>query len=497
MGSGFGFDVGLGTVSGSTNVKSGVNAGKPGAPPTVMDIVEKIGVGIVKSYAIKAAIGATINAIVPGTTAAIANAWATGEGIIGGATAVADTLGLAASAAGTNIAAGASSAMAATGFAEAGTALAAGEFSAALAAVGPAGWAVLAAVAIFSIFGFGGSSSPPPKEPKFHAAIYVTGNNNINAIAPMLETQDYHAVPDAYKTLAYGLVKVAFNAVKEAEAISKVASPFDYIYMKVEFNRIAMSVGVGAPNAKTLGVVGANEIYNYDTPPDKMQVNTLAKGVVDAIIAEFKRGTSADAKGQETLDLAAKKISGYNLNELSSGLVSDLTTGTNKLNTGIEKGIFAPSVAESNRISSLILAATSKAAYITDSEGNTIVSDTIPEGGSNMVYSMKQGKFVNNPYGLDTILLDQNDRPVYNIEGTSAGLTIDDFSSADVVGANRPANVLNMQAPTAASSASGGGVVISAPTTSTVDNKQIITYVSSQTISTDSVRNAATQVGVG
>jgi hypothetical protein len=348
---------------------------------------------------------------------------------------------------------------------------------------------------------FGGNKkSPPPKEPKFHAAIYVTGNNNINAIAPMLETQDYHAVPDAYKTLAYGLVKVAFNAVKEAEVISKVASPFDYIYMKIEFNRIAMSVGVGAPNAKTLGVVGANEIYNYDTPPDKMQVNTLAKGIVDAIIAEFKRGTSADAKGQETLDSAAKKISGYSLNELSSGLVSDLTTGTNKLNTGIEKGIFAPSVAESNRISALMLAS--------KNAPNTQAASTGYSGGDSgdyysidavdQIWSMKEGKYVDRPgTAAGAYLLDEQGRPVFDIAGTSAGLTIDDFSSADVVGANRPANVLNMQAPTAASSASGGGVVISAPTTSTVDNKQIITYVSSQTISTDSVRNAATQVGVG
>ena len=201
---------------------------------------------------------------------------------------------------GTAVVEGVSSAVAATGFVEAGSLLMAGELSAALAAIGPAGWVVLGVVAVASFLGYGGGgSSPPPKESKFHAAIYVSGNNDISAIAPVYQTTDYHAPPDAYKTIAYGLLRVAFNAAKAAEQVTKMTPPFDYLYIKVEFNRISLCWGKGAPDANTLATSDANQAGSWGAPTPETNLNSIAKDIVDLITAEFKKIAGADAKKLE------------------------------------------------------------------------------------------------------------------------------------------------------------------------------------------------------
>jgi hypothetical protein len=110
-----------------------------------------------------------------------------------------------------------------------------------------------------------------------------------------------------------------------------------------------------------------------------------------------------------------------------------------------------------------------------------------------MVYSIKQGKFVKNPYGLDVILLDHGDRPVYNIEGTSAGLSIDDFVSAERAG-SRTANIL---APpvTAGSAAGGGATVVNAPSVVTTDASSLTNYYTTNQTTIDALRAAQTQTG--
>ena len=102
---------------------------------------------------------------------------------------------------------------------------------------------------------------------------------------------------------------------------------------------------------------------------------------------------------------------------------------------------------------------------------------------------MKQKKFVKNPFGLDTILLDAQDRPVYNIEGTSAGLTIDDFVSAATAG-NRLANVID-------NTASSGGAtsnVVVGPTTTKVDNSAVTNYYTPVNGVIDIIRGTASNV---
>jgi hypothetical protein len=357
----------------------------------------------------------------------------------------------------------------------------------------PVGWIILGGLALFSIFGGGGGSSPPPKQPKFHAAMYVSGNNDPNAIAPIHETTDYHAVPDSFKTIAYGLLRVAFNATKAAEAVTKITPRWDWLYIKVQFDKISLIWGKGAPPKESLLADSYPDNMSWAAPSSQTNLNSVASDIIDKITGEFKTDLAAENANIKKLDTAATGLKNYTLDELSSGLITELKSGNLKLDPNIKKGIYAADVNESNRISSLILAATSKAAYITDSEGNPIASNTIPVGGSNMVYSMKQGKFVKNPYGLDTILLDAQDRPVYNIEGTSAGLTIDDFVSAERAGA-RTANILAPPA-TAGSAAGGGATVVNAPSVINNDASSLTNFYQTNQTAIDTLRAAQTQTG--
>ena len=472
-GGSYSYSGGLGGVwnpaGSSSSKRSGVNAGRPG-PPSTMDIVGSIAESVAKSYLIKTGIGIAANAIAPGIAyeMTVANLAAGGgfSGFVAGAEAGASMLG-------TAVVEGVSSAVAATGFAEAGSLMMAGELSAGLAAIGPAGWVVLGVIAVASFLGYGGGgSSPPPKEPKFHAAIYVSGNNDISAIAPVYQTTDYHAPPDAYKTIAYGLLRVAFNAAKAAEQVTKMTPPFDYLYIKVEFNRISLCWGKGAPDANTLATSDANQAGSWGAPTPETNLNSIAKDIVDLITAEFKKIAGADAK---KLDTAAKGLLSYGLNDLSSDLISDLKTGDFKLDTKVGKGIFSNNVAESNRISALINAASSKA-------------PTSGEDGIPLVWSMKDNAYVEN-LNPGAVLYDAQGRPVYDIPGTSSGITSADFGGTDIVGIDRPANLYSPTTGTVTSGAGAGGTVISAPSSTKIDNSSVANFYNPPATAVDGIRN--------
>jgi hypothetical protein len=123
-----------------------------------------------------------------------------------------------------------------------------------------------------------------------------------------------------------------------------------------------------------------------------------------------------------------------------------------------------------------------------------VITKEATAGGVPMVYSIKDGAFVENKYP-GALILDAAGRPVYDIEGTSAGLSVEDFVSGTVAGANRPANVL--QPPPARTGGSGTGstnntVVEGAK----IDNSQVTIFVNSLTTSIDVVRSTGIQVGI-
>ena len=528
-GTGLAFDTGLGGAfgggggsisSGSAMVVNGVSRsgsvrGRATQKPSTMDYVEAIGGSMLKSFAINKAIGAVSTSLFGATPMALASNFYSGAQLGMAGFTPATFVGPLQPGALTGLEMFGGSAAASTAPVVAGevagtAALTEGSLAAApeLAAMGPVGWTVLAVVAAFLIFdsyGGGGGSSPPPKEPKFHAAIYITGNNNVNAIQTMYETIDYHAVPDAYKTIAYGLLRVAFNATKSSEAVTKISSPYDFIYMKTQFDRISMLVGKGAPSLSSLTADSATEVLSWPAAAEGTNLNRIAQDIINWVRDEFKK--VAKAENLDKLDTAAKALGSYSLDEISRGLIPDLKKGKYALDTSVEKGIYANNVAESNRIAQLIQTAEANAAYITEATEDEYGFDPndmnyrgprkrikIKEGeagGVAMVYSLKEGKFIESKFP-GAILIDTAGRPVYDIEGTSVGLTVEDFASASVVGANRQANIL---VDTPASTAGGAGsTVVTTVTGPTVDNSAITNYYNSLSTVVDPIRGATSNV---
>lgn len=529
-GTGLSFDSGLGGVyssglgggsisSGSAVVVNGVARSRATQQkPSTMDYVSAIGGSMLKSFAINQAIGAVSTAAFGATPMALlGNAYSglqlgmagftpatfvgpLAPGALTGMELGASFAGGSSAAAGTAVAAEGATAAA---VAEGGLA-ASGGLSAGLATAMPYIAAALVVFAIFDSYG-GGGSSPPPKEPKFHAAIYITGNNNVNAIQPMYETFDYHAVPDVYKTIAYGLLRVAFNATKSSEQVTKISAPYDFIYMKVQFDRISMLVGKGAPSLASLQADTATEVLSWPAPAEGTNLNTHARDIIHWVRDEFKK--VAKDENLDKLDKAASALGSYTLDEISRGLIPDLQKGKYALDKNVEKGIYANNVAESNRIAQLIQTAESKKAYTTEATADTYEFDPNDTdyrngadrnlvkgdpGGIPMVYSLKDGAYVENKFP-GAILIDTAGRPVYDIEGTSAGLTVDDFVSASIAGTNRPANILP---DTPAGGAGGGGsTTVATVTGPTVDNSAVTNYYQNLSSVVDPYRGATPQVG--
>jgi hypothetical protein len=501
-GSGGGGSVSSGSGSGSVAINGVARSRATQQKPSTMDYVSAIGGSLLKSFAINKGIGMASTALFGATPMALAGNFISGAQLGMAGFTPATFVGPLAPGAATGLSMFApAAAEVAVGTAAAGTATttvaAAGTTSGIGASLAAAAPYVLAAVAVYmivdSIYG-GGGSSPPPKEPKFHAAIYVTGNNNVNAITTTYETTEYHAVPDAYKTIAYGLLRVAFNATKSSEQVTKIASPYDFIYMKVQFDKISMLVGKGAPSLTSLQSDSATEVLSWEAPTESTNLNTLARDIIHWVRDEFKKIAKDENLGK--LDKAASALGSYSLDEISRGLIPDLEKGKYALDKSVEKGIYANNVAESNRIAQLIDTANRNKGYLSegtaaeyDEYGNITKQATV--GGIPMVYSLKDGKFIESKFP-GALLIDTAGRPVYDIEGTSAGLSVEDFASASVVGANRPANVL---VEASSSGSSGGGTTnVTTVTGPRVDNSAVTNYYNSLSTVVDPIRGTASNV---
>jgi hypothetical protein len=232
---------------------------------------------------------------------------------------------------------------------------------------------------------------------------------------------------------------------------------------------------------------------SWPTPTESTNLNTLARDIIHWVRDEFKK--IAKDENLDKLDKAANGLGSYSLDEISRGLVPDLARGKYELDKSVEKGIYANNVAESNRIAQLISAANVNKAYTSeataatyDEYGNLMT----PEGASvPMIYSLKDGKFIENKFP-GALVVDAAGRPVYDIEGTSTGLSVDDFVSSTVAGGSRPANVL---ADTPASTSGGAGsTTVTTVTGPTVDNSAVTNYYNSLSSVVDPIRGTASNV---
>jgi hypothetical protein len=175
------------------------------------------------------------------------------------------------------------------------------------------------------------------RKPKYHIGSYITGNNDIDVISSIYETTEFHEPPDVYKTIAYGILRAAFNVAKAAEAVTKVNPPFDYLYIKIESTKIALCWGTGEPDINSLSTSTTNEVEVWGPPDTNTNLNAIVFQIIRLILAEFKKVPGADFN---RLDTAEKSLVKRTLEKLSSELIWDLKEGNIKLDRTVQKGSY-------------------------------------------------------------------------------------------------------------------------------------------------------------
>ena len=290
-----------------------------------------------------------------------------------------------------------------------------------------------------SLFGGGGGSSYVPV-PTVWRIVRVSGNNNLNAIVDLQAPKDNP--PKEYSDLCDSLLKVGFNATKTAEVAIGKPAPYDFLMCSMN-NRdgVFFSMRKGDPASADIYAVkvGASD--------KTFSAGKAASEVVKLITTAFKEAYAADATA---LDNASKLLNKKTYKELSTGLTKELQKGTDKTGTGkldasIERGVFGGTVAED----AIIMAGRTNAPQAAvSSYGDYGGPDSPP-----MVYSMKEGKYVEAPsemkevdvvdsewgyatkvtrkvYTPGVLMLDKDGNPIFD-RNKSGGIDLEDLYKPD------------------------------------------------------------------
>jgi hypothetical protein len=287
---------------------------------------------------------------------------------------------------------------------------------------GPVGGAIGAFIGSL----LGGSSAPTPPDPAVWRIIRVRDNNNINAIVDLQAPRE--EPPKEFYALADSLIRVGFNTTKSAEVSLKKPTPFDFIHCYMDKNKILISLRTGSPDK------AGNDI-DLGKPDKTFSAGKAASQIVKHVTDAFKAAYAADTAA---LDDAAKLLNRKTFDELGGDLAKNLKTGKDKIDTKIEKGVFGGTTAED----AIIAAGRNNAPMSIGGEvdqNSGAISGTTP-----MVYSMKEGKYVelptesvlvkgedglmynNRQYMPNVLMLDKNGNPIYD-KNSSGGIDLADI----------------------------------------------------------------------
>jgi hypothetical protein len=292
-------------------------------------------------------------------------------------------------------------------------------------AAGPLG--ALAGFVIGSaLAGLFGSSAPTPPDPAVWRIIRVRDNNNINAIVDLQAPRE--EPPKEFYALADSLIRVGFNTTKSAEVLLKKPTPFDFIHCYMDKNKVLISLRTGSPDK------AGNDI-DLGKPDKTFSAGKAASQIVKHVTDAFKSAYAADTAA---LDDAAKLLNRKTFDELGGDLAKNLKTGKDKIDTKIEKGVFGGTTAED----AIIAAGRNNAPMSIGGEvdqNSGAITGTTP-----MVYSMKEGKYVELPaenflyegedglmynsrrYMSNVLMLDKNGNPIYDTN-SSGGIDLADI----------------------------------------------------------------------
>jgi hypothetical protein len=233
----------------------------------------------------------------------------------------------------------------------------------------PVTWIVLAAFLLF------GRKKKAPTA--VHKAIAIVGNSNIDAKHTVFTR---HNPPKAYFDAADQFLNVAFNATKTLEIKTGKRAPFDYIYMRVESDRVEIDYGEGAFK-QHLKSTGALEGKRLGGGIHTVQIPVVAKQIVDHIGEKFKTASSEDT---EKIERGLEELGRKSIKTLTSGIEASISRDLNK----------APSSVESSELSKSIQAES----LLTQFQAPTM--ETISDGeseqstGERLIYDFRTGKMI-------------------------------------------------------------------------------------------------------
>lgn len=267
------------------------------------------------------------------------------------------------------------------------------------------------------LFGKGGGGHTP--NPRVHSYLRIRGNNDINALAIVYDNND--STNENMRDTAKRLARAAWNAAKIIEARTKIPSPIDGVYMRVERDMVCCDLPL--PGESPSASVYAKHHKNYGKPDKSVayytnlivkQVGELYKQLVSGKSAEIQQAIDTGLKYKSTTTLTSGaapelKAGKYKIDQSvstadSDAKAMDLATALAK-NPPKITGLETSSDGENGTQAALLRDPTR-----TDSEGNANYLIVGPNGeylttdqagnvgAKRMVFSLKEGKYVEAPY---------------------------------------------------------------------------------------------------
>jgi murein DD-endopeptidase MepM/ murein hydrolase activator NlpD len=247
---------------------------------------------------------------------------------------------------------------------------------------------------IGSVIGsFLGRSKPRQPNPAVWRVIRVKGNNNIAAITDLQPPRE--SPPAGWNDFADALIRVGFNAAKAAEVETKEQSPFDFIMCSIDRDNVIISLRTGDPNS-------AGNDLNLGKPSKDFDAGQSASKIVKHVADAFKAAYSAKS---EAIDKASKLLNSRTYATVSKGLLKELSTGKNKIDTTVEQGVFGATAAQDAIIQ----------AGVANRPQAATSGDEYNAGSPPMIYSMKEGKYVEAPYTTETVTVNDGEGGTYQV----------------------------------------------------------------------------------
>lgn len=276
-------------------------------------------------------------------------------------------------------------------------------------ATNPVTWIVLGALLLF------GSKKKSPIA--VHKVIPIAGNSNIDLKVTVFTRRN---PPKEYYDAADQFLNVAFNTTKMLEIRTGKRAPFDYIYMRVESDRVEIDYGLGQVK-EHLKSTGALEGKRLGGGIHTVQMTTVARQIADHIAEKFKTASSEDT---EKIQKGIEELGKKSFKSITSGIEASVAKDLNLAPSSTESGEYARELQAQN--------------FLREFQGPSMEMISSGEDsystGERLIYDMRTGKMIKQSetgFGVTEVT-----KPFFDSEGQSSQITVKEFDQ-NIIGINK------------------------------------------------------------